>query len=125
MDRREFLTGSMGAAILGSLEADSFAQDATPPPAQNWDAGQVRHLLPTVSDYKNPDQSVVRETVNRNAGPADWRLDFSRPHERHRRRLLAVPCHGSPTWAAIFFIADRRKSQGAVPALGAIDIPRP
>jgi hypothetical protein len=50
MDRREFLTGSMGAAVLGSLEADSFAQDAPPPAARDWDAGQVRHLLPTVSD---------------------------------------------------------------------------
>jgi hypothetical protein len=50
MDRREFLTGSMGAAVLGSLEADAFAQDATPPAARDWDAGQVRHLLPTVSD---------------------------------------------------------------------------
>ena len=50
MDRREFLTGSMGAAVLGSLEADSFAQDAKPPVARDWDAGQVRHLLPTVSD---------------------------------------------------------------------------
>ena len=52
MDRREFLTGSMGAAVLGSLQADSFAQDATPPPAQSWDAGQVQHLLPTVSDSR-------------------------------------------------------------------------
>lgn len=50
MDRREFLTGSMGAAVLGSLEADSFAQDAPPPAARDWDEGQVRHLLPTVSD---------------------------------------------------------------------------
>src|SRR5690242_13825156 len=50
MDRRAFLRDSMGAAVLGSLEADAFAQDAAPPSAQRWDAGQLRHLLPTVSD---------------------------------------------------------------------------
>ena len=52
MDRREFLTGCMGAAVLGSLDADAFAQESAPPLAQNWDAGQVRHLLPTVSDSR-------------------------------------------------------------------------
>lgn len=50
MDRREFLTGTMGAALLASLPADAFAQRSTPPAAATWDAGQVRHLLPTVSD---------------------------------------------------------------------------
>ena len=52
MDRRDFLKGSMGAAILASRSADSLAQNGTPPPAQSWDAGQVRHLLPTVSDTR-------------------------------------------------------------------------
>ncbi|MEO8050718.1 MAG: hypothetical protein ABI833_09910 [Acidobacteriota bacterium] len=52
MDRRGFLTGSLGATILVSIDADSFAQDAGPPPAEAWDAGQVRHLLPTVSDSR-------------------------------------------------------------------------
>jgi hypothetical protein len=52
MDRRDFLTGSTGAAILASRPADAFAQRGTPPPALAWDAGQVRHLLPTVSDTR-------------------------------------------------------------------------
>ena len=50
MDRREFLTGTMGAALLASLPADVFAQVSTVPASTAWDAGQVRHLLPTVSD---------------------------------------------------------------------------
>ena len=40
----------MGAALLASLPADPFAQPTVPPASAVWDAGQVRHLLPTVSD---------------------------------------------------------------------------
>jgi hypothetical protein len=50
MDRREFLTGSIGAAVLAARPADAFAQRGAPPQSHDWDAGQVRHLLPTVSD---------------------------------------------------------------------------
>src|SRR5215831_19941866 len=50
MDRREFLTGTMGAAILASLPADAFAQPPAPPASAGWDAGQLRHLIPTASD---------------------------------------------------------------------------
>lgn len=42
----------MGAAILAARTADSFAQNAKPPSDRSWDAGQVRHLLPTVSDTR-------------------------------------------------------------------------
>ena len=42
----------MGAAILAARTADSFAQQGTPPQSASWDAGQVRHLLPTVSDTR-------------------------------------------------------------------------
>src|SRR5262249_52176338 len=52
MDRRDFLRGSMGAAFLASRSADSFAQSARPPAPQTWDPGQVRHLLPTVSETR-------------------------------------------------------------------------
>ncbi|HYL38010.1 MAG TPA: hypothetical protein VEV17_18990 [Bryobacteraceae bacterium] len=52
MDRREFLRGGMGAAILASRSADALAQNSNPPAPQAWDPGQVRHLLPTVSDTR-------------------------------------------------------------------------
>ena len=52
MDRREFLVGHFGAALLASLPADAFAQRSNPPTSAAWDAGQVRHLLPTVSDTR-------------------------------------------------------------------------
>src|SRR5262245_42920272 len=52
MDRREFLRGGMGAAILAAWPADLFAQRASSPADRTWDAGQVRHLLPTVSDSR-------------------------------------------------------------------------
>lgn len=49
MDRREFLVGTMGAALLRRWPADVLAQTGTPRPSDSWDAGQVRHLLPTVN----------------------------------------------------------------------------
>jgi hypothetical protein len=52
MDRRDFLKGTMGAAILASRSADSFAQIGGPPRPTGWDRGQVLHLLPTVSDTR-------------------------------------------------------------------------
>jgi len=42
----------MGAAILAARPADSFAQSTGPRTDTSWDAGQVRHLLPTVSDTR-------------------------------------------------------------------------
>lgn len=42
----------MGAAILAARSADAFAQDSNAPLEKSWDAGQVRHLLPTVSDTR-------------------------------------------------------------------------
>lgn len=52
MDRREFLAGHLGAALLATLPADALAQRSTPPSSKVWDPGQVRHLLPTVSDTR-------------------------------------------------------------------------
>ena len=50
MDRRQFLTGTMGSLVLGARSADLFAQRGTAPAASGWDSGQLRHLVPTVSD---------------------------------------------------------------------------
>src|SRR4051812_25697819 len=52
MDRREFLAGSLGATILASWSADAFAQRGEPPKSATWDSGQLRHILPTVSDTR-------------------------------------------------------------------------
>lgn len=52
MDRREFLIGNVGAALLASLPAEAFAQRTAPPGSAAWDIGQLRHLLPTVSDTR-------------------------------------------------------------------------
>ena len=52
MDRRQFLTGTLGATVLAARPADLFAQRNDTPVSQDWDAGQVRHLLPTVSDTR-------------------------------------------------------------------------
>ncbi len=52
MDRRKFLTQTMGAAFLASLPADDVAPRASQAGASSWDRGQVKHLLPTVSDSR-------------------------------------------------------------------------
>ena len=55
VDRREFLAGSagaMGAAFFGGGPLDALTTRSEPPESQVWDAGQVRHLLPTVSDSR-------------------------------------------------------------------------
>ncbi len=52
MDRREFLTGTLGAAVLAARPADTFAQATPAPTPGGWDAGQLLHLLPTVSDTR-------------------------------------------------------------------------
>jgi hypothetical protein len=49
-DRRQFLVGTFGATVLSSLPASLFADAGAPPATAMWDAGQVRHILPTVSD---------------------------------------------------------------------------
>ena len=55
VDRRRFLAGSagaLGAAVFGRLPLDLLAEQGAPPPAADWDAGSVRHLLPAVSDTR-------------------------------------------------------------------------
>jgi hypothetical protein len=61
MDRREFLTGTMGSLILAARPAELFAQRGAAPAAANWDAGQLRHLLPAVSDT----QMLVKASLAR------------------------------------------------------------
>ena len=53
-DRRDFLKASTGAALFANAPADlvaSVARAATPRGGV-WDAGSVRHLLPTASDNR-------------------------------------------------------------------------
>lgn len=55
VDRRTFLAGSagaMGTAFFGGLPLGLLAEQGAPPATQDWDAGQVRHLLPQVSDSR-------------------------------------------------------------------------
>ena len=52
-DRREFLRAASAVALSAAVPADLFAQAAvTRAPGSTWDAGSVRHLLPTVSDNR-------------------------------------------------------------------------
>ncbi len=54
VDRRRFLAGSigaMGATLFGRFPLEAAAQESVPV-AQNWDAGLVNHLLPTVNDTR-------------------------------------------------------------------------
>src|SRR5205809_5190399 len=51
--RRDFLRGTAATALTLAAPADLLAQAAnSAAPASAWDAGAVRHLLPTVSDTR-------------------------------------------------------------------------
>src|SRR5262245_42649289 len=53
LDRRSFLRSSAAVSLSTALPADLMAQAAnSPAPASSWDAGAVRHLIPTVSDSR-------------------------------------------------------------------------
>ena len=55
VDRRRFLAGTagaMGAAFFGRLPLGAMVEQGAPPAPLGWDAGRVRHLLPTVSDSR-------------------------------------------------------------------------
>ena len=54
IQRREFLRASSAVALSAAIPADLFAQSAAvrPPADKQWDAGTLRHLLPTVSDTR-------------------------------------------------------------------------
>src|SRR6266404_6212639 len=53
-DRRKFLRSSAATALSLTVPADLFAQAASVPApgSATWDAGGLRHLLPTVSDTR-------------------------------------------------------------------------
>jgi len=53
-DRRQFLRSSVATAFSLAVPADLFAQatSANAPASATWDAGDLRHLLPTVSDSR-------------------------------------------------------------------------
>lgn len=56
LDRRKFLAGTasgMAAALLNSWPLQAMAsQQSSAPTQDDWDAGVVRHLLPTVNDTR-------------------------------------------------------------------------
>jgi hypothetical protein len=53
-NRREFLRASSALALSAAVSPELFAQSAVAPvpSAATWDAGAVRHLLPTVNDSR-------------------------------------------------------------------------
>jgi hypothetical protein len=53
-DRRQFLRSSVATAFSLAVPADLFAEaaPANAPADLNWDAGDLRHLLPTISDSR-------------------------------------------------------------------------
>ena len=55
VDRRMFLAGTAGAmagSFFSRLPLEAMVEQGAPPPVQGWDAGLIRHLLPTVSESR-------------------------------------------------------------------------
>jgi hypothetical protein len=113
MDRREFLLGNLGAALLARLPADAIAQrQANPRTPASWDAGQVRHLLPTVSErrmlvkasFTRPLSAAptlrvgttpVRGQMTDTAGEC-WQFDADALAPARRYRLSLAGANGRP-----------------------------
>src|SRR5262249_20385436 len=127
IDRRHFLRASAAVSLLPSLPADLMAQASTAAaPASRWDAGSVRHLLPTISDsrrQRHADQSILQHAAERGADAERRRNLGARPHGRYARRALALLRDRSAAGPAPFTVAGRRARRGAMRALGARDLP--
>ena len=75
----------MAAAMLGGWPLQELAAQQLSPPAQsNWDAGVVRHLLPTVSDSR----MLLKTSLNRPlTRPPQLRIDGGSATERVQGRM--------------------------------------
>jgi hypothetical protein len=70
-DRRRFLADTFGATVLATLPASLLADVGVPPATSLWDAGRVRHILPTVSDsemlvkvsFEGPQKAAPRLSI--------------------------------------------------------------
>jgi hypothetical protein len=87
-DRRKFLRSSAATALSLAVPSDLFAEAASvsAPGSATWDAGGLRHLLPTVSDTRMliktsfstplmdaPTLSIGRHISSRSHGGYAWR----------------------------------------------------
>ena len=93
MDRRDFLTRRHGRGDFGRTVRRLVCADcnATAEPI----LGRRTSAASSADGqrHEDTDQGLVREAVNGSADAAHRRIDVSRQHERHRGRILAVPCH--------------------------------
>src|ERR1022692_3590685 len=113
-DRRRFLRSSAAAALSLAVPSDLFAEAASvsAPGSATWDAGTLRHLLPTVSDTRMliktsfsaplmdaPTLSIGGTSVRGRMGDTrgeHWHFYASGLQPRHRYTLSLVDAKGQP-----------------------------
>jgi len=111
-DRRQFLVNTFGATVLASLPASLFADAAVRAPSAAWDAGQVRHILPTVSDsemlikvsFAFPQKAAPRLSVGAAAVSGRmndtqgefWQFHATGLHPGRRYALTLAASNGKP-----------------------------
>ena len=112
MNRRQFLLGTAGTAILARLPPDVLAAPAATQPTSTWDLGRVRHLLPTVNEtrillkvsFSEPLSTAptlrvgsmsVRGQVNDTAGEF-WQFDAGGLQAGRRYTLSITGPRGAP-----------------------------
>ena len=82
IDRRNFLRSSAAASLSVVVPADLIAQAATSAvPASRWDAGALRNVLPTVSDWY-PDVLGSDGKLTVNEAKPYWQSGWLRQHDR-------------------------------------------
>src|SRR5262249_25707901 len=116
MDRREFLKSSSAAAFGLGMSAELLAQPVQAQAATRaiWDAGNVLHILPQVSDKRMLGQAVFQHAADKRAISAHRRYNGTRAHERYSRRALAVSRQRPAARAALYAVTDRREWRRAL-----------
>ena len=123
MDRRDFLLGSMGAAILASWPADSFGQARAPSSTCDLGLGPAAASPADGQRHADADQGVVRAPLT---APPTLRVGTTTV--RGRMNDTAGECWqfyaaGLAPGAPLPALAHRRQRHVALPAVGALDVP--
>jgi hypothetical protein len=113
-DRRKFLRNAAAVALSNSVPSDLFVQAAyaAAAPSSTWDAGDLRHLLPTVSDtrmlIKASFKTPLSEAPTLNVGGTSvrgrmgdtrgehWHFYATNLQPRHTYTLSLAGAKGSP-----------------------------
>ena len=124
MRRRDFLRFTAAGSLLAGLRPELLAQTSGRSSSQGaWDSGNVRHLLPTVSDTQMLLKASFATPL---AQPPSLRVDSANrawPHDRYQGRNVGLPRDTPRPRSALHARPEVEHRPGPVSAVGALDVP--